>query len=82
MKTIVERPVDISNEFTYNNQKFRISPTLKQYEVKDYPVKANGKYNDWLNTADMDSVIVIDNVDEVKFLDQDGKDITKFVEQV
>lgn len=81
MKMIVERPVDIGNEFSYNSVQYRISPTLKQYEVKNYPVLENGKYNNWTNDCEMDSVIVVDD-DSLKFLDQKGKDITNHIEQI
>ena len=79
MKYIVERPVDIYNEFEYENIQYKISPTLKQYEVSNYPVLENGKYNNWTNTCDMDSVITIDNDGTLKFLDQNGTDITNYV---
>jgi hypothetical protein len=82
MKTIIERPVDITNEFCYNKVNYRISPNLKQYEVVDYPVVTNDKYNDWTNDSQMDSVIVVDVDGEIKFLDQSGTNITVFVEQV
>lgn len=81
MKTIIERPVDIHNEFSYNQLIYKISPTLKQYEVTNYPVYSNGKYNNWTNDCDMDSVILIDTNGEVKFLDQNGLDITKYISQ-
>ena len=83
MQQIVEAPVDINNEFCYNGTCYRISPLLKQYEVKDYPVITNGKYNNWTNTCDMDSVIVIDyDSVRIRFLDQDGEDITDLIKQV
>ena len=82
MKIIQERPVNISNEFSYKEDKFRLSPTLKQYEVKNFPVLSDGKYNNWTNEAEMDSVIVIDNDGDMKFLDQNGKDVTNHVTQV
>lgn len=81
-KIIKEVAVDTTNEFSYKNVKYRISPVLKQYEVVNYPLITNGKYNNWTNESDMDSVIVIDNKGEIEFLDQDGKDITTFVEQI
>lgn len=82
MKNIIEIPVDINNELCYNDNSYRISPNLAQYQVKNYPIKTNGKYNDWTNECDMDSVIVIDNGQSIKFLDQNGLDITNDIEQV
>lgn len=82
MRNIIEVPVDISNELCYNEITYKISPNLKQYEVKNYPQLSNDKYNDWTNECEMDSVIVIDNDGVLKFLDQNGKDITKDVKQV
>lgn len=83
MKEIAEKPVDINNEFKYKGNTYRISPLLKQYQVKNYPVKnINGTYNNWTNECDMDSVIIVDNGESIKFLDQKGKDVTLNVEQV
>lgn len=82
MKNIIERPVDIYNEFIYKDSTYKISPTLKQYEVSNYPVLENGKYNNWSNNSSMDSVIVVDNDGIIKFLDQNGKDITNYVSEV
>jgi hypothetical protein len=82
MKTITERPVDVSNVFSYNDTSYLISPNLKQYEVKDCPVLNNGKYNNWTNSCLMDSVIVIDSNSVLKFLDQDGKDISNYIRRV
>lgn len=82
MKTIVEIPVDIANEFTYNSNTYRISEKLEQYLVSNYPIVTNDKYNDWTNSCDMDSVIVIEYDDTIKFLDQKGKDITDYIKQI
>lgn len=82
MKKILEVPIDIYNQFCYNMTNYRVCPTLKQYEVKNYPIKTNDKYNEWTNCCEMDSVIVIDNNGVVKFLDQNGKDISNYIEQV
>jgi hypothetical protein len=79
MKLIIEVPVDIHNEFTYDSNTYKISPTLKQYEVQNYPLKENGKYNNWTNTSEMDSVITIDKDGILMFVDQNGSDITEFV---
>lgn len=81
-KIIKNVPVDISNEFEYSGGTYSISPMLKQYEVKNYPVSTNGNYNNWTNEAEMDNVIVIDDGVKIKFLDQDGNDITQFVTQI
>lgn len=82
MKKIFEISVDIANEFCYNNNRYRVSPNLKQYEVKNYPHKTSGKYNEWTNECEMDSVIVIEQDSKIKFLDQNGVDITNDIEQV
>jgi hypothetical protein len=82
MINIIEIPVDINNELCYNGIRYRVSPNLKQYEVKNYPIKTNDKYNEWTNECEMDSVIVIDKGDTIKFLDQNGQDITFDIKQV
>lgn len=82
MKHIIEIPVDIYNEFCYNNRMFRINPNLKQYHVRNYPIRTNGKYNHWTNDCDMDSIIVINNGYKLKFLDQNGTDITSDIEWI
>lgn len=82
MRNIIEVPVDINNELCYNNNSYRVSPNLKQYEVKNYPLDTSGKYNEWTNECDMDSVVIIDNGKSIKFLDQNGLDITSDIEQV
>jgi hypothetical protein len=79
---IIELSVDINNELCYNNIRYRISPNLKQYEVKNYPIAKGDKFNEWTNECEMDSVIVIEKEDSIKFLDQNGLDITKDIEQV
>lgn len=82
MITLVEKPVDIYNEFTFNNNTYKINPTLKQYEVSNFPILENGKYNNWTNNCEMDSVIIIENNEILRFIDQNGNDITNYVKQV
>ncbi|MFS1513063.1 hypothetical protein VQL36_11590 [Chengkuizengella sp. SCS-71B] len=73
-------PVNIYNTFEFNGEIHEIDSNLEQYRVKDLPAKqANGSWNDWVNLATMDCVIVIQDQDQINFYDQKGEDITKFV---
>lgn len=82
MKNIII-PVDIENEFCYNNSRYKVSPKLIQYEVKNYPNSdLSDNYNDWTNESEMDSVIIIDYGNKIEFLDQKGKNISKYIRQM
>lgn len=77
-------PVDIENEFCYNNNTYEISPKLTQYEVKNYAFSANDKYNEkeWTNECAMDSIIVMHSGDKLKFFDENLKEVTKDIKLV
>lgn len=78
IKKMLTIPVDIYNQFCYNDSIFQIDENLRQYKVK----KSSDGNEDWENEATMDSIIVVDDDEVLKFLDQNNKDISKYVKLV
>jgi hypothetical protein len=83
MKKIFYIPVDIYNQFCYNNNILEIDKSLEQYKVINPPsLDKNGLLNYWTNESTMDSILVIEDRNELIFLDQNGLNITEFVIKV
>lgn len=79
-KKMLTKSVDINNEFWYNNSIFKINKDLESYKVHNTPKKlSNDKYNEWTNEAQMDTVFIIEDGEDVHFLDQLGRSITEYV---
>lgn len=58
--------VNTENEFDFNGSTFKINESVVQYKVLSKGVE---------NTSDMDSILCIDDGDEIKFFDQLYKEI-------
>lgn len=61
--TLEYQPVNINNEFKFNNHIYQISQGLEQYKVLSYGNE---------NNADMDIVYILHQEDKLKYFDQNG----------
>lgn len=74
--------VNIHNEFIFNGDQFTINEAVKQYKVKNKPMrsKISKQWNNWENEAQMISILVVDNGEYLRFFDEKLKEVpTEFV---
>lgn len=68
--------VDTDNKFTFNSDDYLIDVNVKQYRVMNKASKVDGQLKSFTNDSLMSSILVIDNGDELKFFDENFKEVS------